>query len=424
MNSRFIEFKYGWKVVLASAFGIALGMSPLPFYTLGVFMPSYIEEFGWSVDQVLSAFTVFTLCALVLAPTIGHFADRLGVRRIVLFSIPAFSVGMMMMALNNGSYSLYLVLWGLLATLGVGTLPITFTRAVNRWFHDCRGLALGMALIGTGLSGFLAKIFVAYLIPEIGWRATYVALGMLPLLISFPIALFMFRDTDDPKVRDRVAALQATRHIAISSTPGGLTLSASLHDWRFWLLAYAFLPLSFIIGGPIPGIEHVMQSEGFSMADAVTLGSILPLSVVVGRVLGGYLIDKIWAPAVAVVVLSFPLIFCLMLRADDPTFWMLAIGNAALGLAAGVEYDLLAFLVSRYFGMRAYSAIYGVMYAIFAMGAGFGPWLFGLSFEKYGDYDTILGYAAIIVPLATIPLLALGKYRDFEPDPEPISDRQ
>ena len=209
------------------------------------------------------------------------------------------------------------------------------------------------------------------------------------------------------------------RHSPVSASPGGLTLGQAVRDWRLWLLAYSFLPLSFIIGGPIPGIENIMESEGFDTDDAILLGSMVPLSVVVGRLLGGYLIDHIWAPAVSAVILSLPMVFCFMLRIEDPTFAMVAVGNISLGLAAGVEYDLLAFLVSRYFGMRAYSTIYGVMYAIFALGAGFGPWLYGLTFERTGSYDYVLGIAFVVIPIVTWPLLALGKYRDFAPDDAP-----
>lgn len=423
-TNQFSEFKFGWQVVLASAFGIALGMSPLPFYTLGVFIGPYIQEFGWSVDRILSAFTVFTICAVFLAPLVGHLADRFGVRRVVLISIPGLSLGLMAMALNNGSYVLYLFLWGLLAVLGVGTLPITFTRAVNRWFHDSRGLALGIALIGTGLSGFLAKKYVGFLIPEVGWRGAYIGLGLLPLLISLPVNWLLFRDIDDPKAADRAKALAASRHTEVSSRPGGQTLGEAARDWRLWLLGYSFLPLSFIIGGPIPGIENIMESEGFSTADALTLGAALPLAVVVGRLMGGFLIDHFWAPAVAVIILSLPMVFCFILRTDSPDFWLVMLGNISLGLAAGVEYDLLAFLVSRYFGMRAYATIYGVMYAIFALGAGFGPWLYGLTFESTGSYDYILGIALIVIPFVTIPLLALGPYRDFAPDDAGASANQ
>ena len=52
-TSQFREFRYGWPVVLASTFGISLGMSPLPFYTIGVFAQPLAKEFGWGIDQIM-----------------------------------------------------------------------------------------------------------------------------------------------------------------------------------------------------------------------------------------------------------------------------------------------------------------------------------------------------------------------------------
>ena len=88
-----------------------------------------------------------------------------------------------------------------------------------------------------------------------------------------------------------------------------------------------------------------------------------------------------------------------------------------LGFGAGVEYDLMAYLVSRYFGMKNYAAIYGCLYGFFALGSGFGPYFMGLSFTQTGSYDTIMGYAMIAFIVGAIPLLFLGKYREFTEEP-------
>jgi len=180
------EFKYGWPVVGSSAFGIGLGMSPLPFYTIGVFIAPFMKEFGWQVDDVLLAITVFSITAFFTSPIIGFLTDRIGVRKMVLISIITFGLAFMSFALNNGSKTLYIVLWTLLAIFGTGTLPITWTRAVNRWFTKKRGLALGFSLLGTGLFGAFAKLYAAYLIEHYGWREAYIGLALLPLLISLP----------------------------------------------------------------------------------------------------------------------------------------------------------------------------------------------------------------------------------------------
>ena len=193
----------------------------------------------------------------------------------------------------------------------------------------------------------------------------------------------------------------------------------ALKDWRFWLLAYAFVPISFAVGGPIPNMETIMGTKGFSADEAVDLASIIGIAVVVGRVAGGYIIDHFWAPAVAATILSLPAIATFMLAQPEYSFMYGAVAIFILGMAAGVEYDLMAYLVSRYFGLLHYAAIYGALYGFFALGAGIGPAVFGWSFDQTGAYDSILLISSVLFLAGSIPLLLLGKYRDYE---EPLED--
>ena len=413
MAQGFREFRFGWKVVLASTIGIGFGMSPLPFYTIGVFAIPLNAEFGWGQGDILIGLAVFTGVAFFMAPTIGLIADRIGPRRVVLFSILSFGLSMMAFALNNGSFALYLIIWGALAVFGVGTLPITWTYIVNEWFNERRGLALGVALTGTGLFGAFSKLYAAEMIELVGWRNAYIAVGALPIVIALPIAWAFFRPLDDPKVAKAAAGLRGAVKTDPAVANNGMTLWTALKDWRFWLLAYAFVPVSIAVGGPIPNLERMMLSKGFSGGQEVLLASFIGYSVIVGRILGGYLIDRIWAPAVAFVMLSLPAISCLMLQGPQDNFVYAATAVAILGFAAGVEYDLMAFLVSRYFGLKNYGAIYGFLYAFFAAGAGFGPVIYGKSFERTGSYDTMLMIGAGVLIAGTLPLLLLGKYREF-----------
>lgn len=413
MASKYAEFKFGWPVVFASAIGIGLGMSPLPFYTIGVFAGPLAAEFGWGFDQIFLSLAFFTFAALFAAPLVGFLTDRYGPRRIALTSIVLFSLTMMSFSLMTGSITHWLTMWCLLAFFGAGTLPITWTRAVNGWFYRKRGLALGLSLIGTGIFGLLAKQYAFLMIELVGWRMAYVAVGSLPLLIAWPVAFFLFRDASDPKVADKVARME--RHTDKPTTRhGGPSLKDALKDWRFWLLAYSFVPISFAVGGPIPNLETMLGDKGFDPGDAVTLASLLGIAVIIGRVAGGFLLDHIWAPAVAATILSLPAIATFMLAQADYNFVYAATAIMILGAAAGVEYDLMAYLVSRYFGLLHYAAIYGALYGFFALGAGIGPAVFGASFEATGSYDSILKISSILFLAGSLPLLLLGKYRDFE----------
>jgi len=470
------EFASGWPVMSASAVGIGLGMSPLPFYTLGVLAGPIMAEFGWGLGDVFLAFPIYTLTAFFMAPLVGVLADKYGARLVSLTSLILFGFAMMAQSLHTGDKWLYATLWALISIFGAGTLPITFTRAVNNAFEKHRGKALGIALIATGMFGTLAKYFAQEVSSIYGWRAAYLALGALPILIAFPIALLGIRDVEDTPARD--SSLTKFKHlILIPAVVGfaalaymslqfvlpqiaakgwrleyiivfpfllitalpllgflfgkigtepivryelqngqvqpGLTLTESLKEWRLWLLAVCIVPISYSLGSIIPNLEQVLGAKNFAVSDAVALAGLTGLAVLGGRLIGGILIDKFWAPGVAFIFLASPAIALYLLSTPEVTPQTARIAILMIGFGAGVEYDFLAYLVSKYFGMRSYSAIYGFLYAFFALGAGFGPKLLADFAKDAGSWSGPLINAAIYLVLGSIPLLALGKYRNF-----------
>lgn len=402
------EFKQGWRVVFASLVGIGLGMSPVPFYTIGMFAPELARQFHWPFGQIMGGLTVMTASVLISAPIAGLLADRFGVRKVVLTSIVLFGLSFSAFAATNGSLPLFYATWAVAAIGGAGTLPITWTRAVNNWFDVRKGLALGLSLVGTGLFGFLIKPLCAWLIASIGWRPTYLAIGAMPLVIALPIAWLFFYDTVNTGTQATVVA--GERAAAVAS---GLSFREVLRDWRFWLLAFVFVPISFAVGGPIPNMENILGMHGFDRPSIATLVSFIGLSVIAGRLLGGWLIDRIWAPGVACVLLAMPAISCWLLAGAVIDYPAALMSIALIGFAAGVEYDLMAFLVARYFGMRAYASIYGALYGCFALGAGVGPLVFGMQFDKFHSYRPILQLSALMLLGSALLLLTLGRYRRF-----------
>jgi MFS family permease len=474
------EFSRGWPVLSAAAVGVGLGLSPLPFYTIGVFIPPLLKEFGplgWTPGDILNALAIYTFGAFAAAPVIGVLAEKFGARRVALVSITTFSLAMMALSQNTGSKALYIGLWLLLAFAGAGTLPITFTRPVANWFDRNRGIALGIALIATGVYGALAKYFAQHLVEIADWRTAYLALGCLPLAIALPIGWLGLRDVSDTPARNAPAtrfkipvlliALGATcafiyivarqvlplvaekglrleygmafffmalalapvaamllldiRTAPVTAAGGrpksafpGMTLGQALKSWRFWLLAVCFVPISYSVGAVIPNIERVLTATGFGMGEAVGLATLTGLAVLAGRVIGGYLIDHFWAPAVAFAFLAAPAGALWLLGQPGLDANMATIAILMIGFGAGVEYDFMAYMVTKYFGMRSYSAIYGSIYGFFALGAGLGPTIM-TRFADANGWQSTLEQAAAILFVSTIPLLALGRYRKFEP---------
>lgn len=405
-DSGYGEFRKGWPIVLSSMLGVGLGLSPLPFYTLGVIAPQLAKEFGWGMGQIFTALMITTFSVVVAGPAAGFLAMRFGTRRIALISVLLFALSFMALALSNGSLTMYYVTWAALAVLGAGTLPITWTRGVNAWFDKRKGLALGLTLMGTGVFGIVAKPLTAWLVAHWGWRGAFFGLGLLPLLIAFPVAFALFRNVDG---EPGAARTNAPQH--------GMTLREALRDWRFWAMAAAFVPVSFALGGPIPNMENILKQGGIPPEQVIGLTAFIGLSALLGRLIGGWLIDRFWAPAVALVILLLPGVSCWLLSHGPLTPATSLLSVVLIGFAVGVEYDLMAFLVARYFGLKAYTEIYSLLYVCFALGAGIGPAVFGGSFDRHHNYDSVLmaSFGGLLV--GALLLLTLGRYRTFGDQP-------
>lgn len=405
------EFRRGGPVVLASMLGIGLGLSPVPFYTIGVIAPELSREFGWGFGEIMGGLPIMTFAVLIASPLVGFLADRVGVRTVALTSLLLFGLSFAAFAAGTGDIRLFYLNWAAMALFGAGTLPITWTRAVNNWFEVRKGLALGLSLLGTGLFGFFAKPYTAWLTAEFGWRAAYLGVAALPLLIALPVAFVFFKDIGTATTSAGRKEEDAARRLV---TPG-LSFGRTLRDWRFWVLAVAFVPISFAVGGPIPNMENILRDGGFEGGTIVQLTSLIGLSVIAGRLLGGWLIDRFWAPGVAFVLLVLPAVACWIFANGPLTYSTAAASIFLIGFAAGVEYDLMAFMVARYFGMKSYGAVYGSLYGFFALGAGIGPVVFGRVFDRTGTYDGVLMLSGVLLVVGAGLLLTLGRYRSFEP---------
>ncbi len=408
------EFSKGWPLVLCALLGVGLGLGPVPFYTIGMVAPQLAKTFGWSFSEIMGGIPLMTIGALLASPLAGLLADRFGVRKVTLVSLVVFSLAFMSFGFSNGSLPLYYLTWVVMAFGGVGTLPITWTRPISAHFNRRRGLALGIGLLGTGLFGFLIKPFAAWLIVSYGWRSVYFVIGALPLLIALPVALKFFHDKDAP------AAAKAEDKPLVPVD--GLTLKRAVRKWSFWAIWLGFLPIAAATGGPIPNMENLLKSQGFGLEQVVTLAPLIGLSVIFGRLLGGWLIDHFWAPAVALVLLSTSALGCVALALPGANYLHAFLAICMLGFSAGMEYDLLAYLTARYFGMRGYASIYGALYGAYALGAGFAPVAYGMAFDKTGNYQMALWVSAGLFIGGALLLLTAGRYRKSETPPDSVAD--
>lgn len=400
------EFKSGWRVLLVAAMGVTCGITAVPIYTIGAFVGPLEDAYGWSRGAIQSA-TVFAYFTLIFAgPVAGYLTDHYGPRRVALWSVFGMSAAVGSAAvLADTLWGLYLA-YALIGILGAGTSPVVWTRAVSSWFVKKRGLAFGFTLMGTGLFATVGPIYVTFAIAEFGWRGGYLALSVVPIIFVLPLVYVWFFERQDSSPVNKDESSSDTDQNT------GMDLRASLKTSQFWIIAFSFLFFSTSISGFIASFIPMLTDGGLTRTDAASMAGSIGISVLVGRVVTGFLLDHVRASVLSTVVMALPAIGCLLwgLGVAGPSGALLA--AIFVGLAGGAEFDLVAYMTSRYFGLRHYGKLYGILFSSVIAGAAIGPLMFGFGFDLFGSYAPVLITAAALFVVGGVSQLFLGRYPD------------
>ncbi len=399
----------GGRLVAAGAIGVALGISALPFYTLGIFTKPIAVEFGWTRGQVQAGFTAMIIGMLMSGWAWGMAADRFGARRVAIVSQIGLGLGFLALSVAPPIPMLWVALWAGLGLVGTGTAPITWTRNVVAVFDAGRGTALGLTLAGSGIAAFLAPLAITPVITAMGWRAGYAALGLAVLMIAIPVAALIYRDP--PRSTN-------DGHRTGTAIPQpGLAVGEIVRGYRFWLMGMVFAAVTFGVSGLIPNLVPLLTDGGMRASEAAFYVGLAGLAVIAGRIAAGILVDRFWAPGVALGFLALPALSCLLLASDGlPNGVAIGLAAAAIGLAAGAEFDVVAYLCSRYFGMRHYGLSYALQQIGMSLGGAAGPLAFAIVFDRTGSYDQVLYLSAVLFIVGPLLLLLMGRYPDLTQD--------
>lgn len=401
-------------VVSAVILGLATGVASINLFAPQIFQKHVTAEFGWSASQFASATVLGTYITIVASLFIGKIFDRDGVRRWAVISILLLAALLIALRwLTPNLWHLYLIS-GLMPVLAAGTSSIAYSRVIARWFDKRRGQAFGAALAGIGVGGAVLGPLAGWAIREFGWRDAYASLGLLSLVVTLPVVLLALRDTPEEKnLGQDGEPLGSGQRVApgIVQTVGtyGFTAAETRQLPRFWRMLLAFVLMSFAIGGVMIQLVPILIARGLEESSAVQALGVLSIALIAGRAFAGFLMDRMFAPYVAATITLFPAIGITMLAlgADGAAAYLAVL---LLGLAAGAELDVIAVLVTRYFGTRGYAENYGWQYAGWVLGSGTAPLLTTFVYQKYGTHDPALWLYAALFLVSGFLVARLGSY--------------
>jgi MFS family permease len=408
------EFRSGGKILFASFIGISVSISSLLYYSSGIFIKPLQDEFGWTRAQLGGASFLSVITLAIFAPLVGRLVDRCGLRLVATLSLALYAACVFALSRMNGDLSLYYAIVVAFTILGLGSSPVAFTRAVSAWFVRNRGLALGISMAGTGLAGMVMPLLLSPFVAEYGWRAGYQSL-VITILAAIPIVWLWIRDHPaEHEITEPKVAMDRGYSVNLP----GLSFAAARKGRIFWILGLIFFLIALAVSGLIISFIPLLLDAGVSPVAAGAFGATLGASVIAGRVVTGFLIDRLFAPRVAAVLFSCVAIGCLALAFGG--LKLATVAAIALGLAMGAETDLIGYLVCRYFGLPAYGQIYGAQYSFFAIGGGISSIIAGSIYDNFGNYDLALISSALLLFIASILCFFLPAF----PERFPLDSRQ
>ncbi|HXC60444.1 MAG TPA: MFS transporter [Steroidobacteraceae bacterium] len=387
----------GWPRSLAGAVvGSAAGVSALLLYTNGLFVAGLAHDYGLTRVQFGFGVLLVTMALAAANPLVGWLADRVGAKWLSVGGLLLLSLGFASLGAFIESVNSYFLLQAAVAFAGAASGPIAYSKIINETFNRHRGIALGLTMTGIGIAAAIIPPQLAGVIAERGWRSGYYLLALVPLCGAVLTAVLL-------------PARHAVGVRKVQLTASDVKAEAQwIRSPVFWMLAGTFAMMSLSFAGLLPHFVPLLGDAGLDPRAAGRVAGEIGLAVIASRMVVGYLLDRIFAPRIAILI-------CLIAAGGSLMFLFNGVSSAsitaiALGLALGAELDLMGFLIARYFGLAQFGRIYGWLYFAFVFASGLGPLWVGAVRDATGNYSIALAVSAGGLLVTCIGFLLMPRY--------------
>jgi len=394
---------HGWRVAAASSACVLVSFASLFVYTFAIFLKPLAIEFGWSREAVSAAFGIAALAVAACSPPLGWLLDRYPARRVILPCLTVFGCAFASLGLLTRHlwhlYAIFLIL----GIVGNGTAHLAYSRVLTTWFQARRGVAFSILLGGGAVGAMVLPPIAEALIRATGWRASFAILGACGLFIGLPCGWFV------------VERSRAIRSAAAPSS--GVSVRDGVRSRVFWIIVAELFLISVSQNGAVTHLAALLTDRGVAAGKAALAVSAMGGAILAGRLFTGWLLDRYFAPRVAVCLFALSALGTFLLAGARS--FQVGIGAAALiGFGMGGEGDVTPYLLSRYFGLRSFSTLYGFTWTAYAIAGAVGPVIMGRAFDATGSYRALLMQLAGMTLAAATLMLFLPRYKTAFADNE------
>ena len=394
---------YGWVVVAGAFVSHFLGYGTL-VVAFGIFFPFMAESLSWSRGLLASATNLARGASAVVGPLLGHRVDRHGPRPFVFFGGITMAAGAGILALVHSPWQLF-VGYGLFLSLGAVALSdLTADSTVSKWFVRRRSRALAFSTMGMSSAGIVLPVPMAFLISQMGWRATWGVMAAAILVLALFVAPIMRRRPEDHgMVPDGEPVQPPTETGDVVVDEVSLTASDAIRTPAFWLLAASTNLASIDIFGVNLLMFSYFTDKGASVAVAAGAITYLYFLQTAAKPLWGFIGERLHVRYCLAVCYAGGALGILILMGSSTLPGFIAFATV-YGLTRGAQSFVSSLAWSNYFGRDAQGAIRGTLFPLRFVSGSVGPVMAGLMFDLRGDYT--MAFAAFVAVFALGSLAA------------------
>jgi len=379
------RYFYGWVIVAASfiILTVAYGVQ----FSYGVFLPHIMADLEIDRVSATAPFSLYIFLYTILGFVSGPATDRYGPRVVVLVGAALFGIGYFLLTTATVEWQLFLFL-SLIAGMGMSAIFVPVNATVVRWFLVRRGMAL--AISGTGINGalLLGPMLATGIIIWLGWRAGLMAMGLIGAALIAACAITLVRD---PEIRNLSPDGGVPGGIDLDNngetgTEDAWTVRAAVSTTAFWVITCVYILSWIMLFFPFVHLPIMAIELGYDAAQGATLVMTMGAGGIVGRILFGWISDRIGRLPTLYVALTFEVLAFVMF-AKSSSLVSLYIAAAIFIAGSSAATSLNPAIIADNFGRRYIGTITGISFAIAGSAAAVGPLLAGLIREATGTYE-------------------------------------
>jgi MFS transporter, OFA family, oxalate/formate antiporter len=385
-----------WRVVGGLSMNLALGS----LYAWSTYVVPLEEEFGWNRDQTSQTFSIAVIVFALSFVVAGRLQDRLGPFPVSITGAVLITVSFLASSQTESLAWLY-IWFGVVGGLGNGFGYATPIPVMAKWFPDKRGLAVGLAVAGYGGgSAIFGPLANEWLLPEYGFRTTFVVFGII-FAVMTTVGAFLLRN---PPVGYKPAGWQPAPAARAAATTYEFSPAETLRTPTFYFMWVAYACGTFAGLMVISQLVPFAKDVGLTTVAGTTLLVVGAAGNAGGRILSGWLSDavgrlNVLRLMIAISAVAMPILY---LVGDAQLTFLTFVVIFVVYWCYGTQLSVNASTTSDFWGTKNAGINYGMLFLAWGVAGYFGPRVGGALFDEYGNYQAAFWIAAGLAAVAFI----------------------